>query len=143
MESLSYKNGYLVLLVLHLLPLLNSWIIAEMQPAKIFSICISLIDVHLNWLNSFHFLIIVGGLPVFLTDCIIFVTIPKCYSYVYGNSFFPRTSRLLNTLAIEYFPLTYDLNGFKSAINRHLSTSFLNSFPVCFNLFALLFLVTP
>ena len=46
------------------------------------------------------------------------VTIPRCYKDVYVNSFFPRTVRLWNFLAIECFPLTYDLSGFKSRINR-------------------------
>ena len=41
-----------------------------------------------------------------------------------------------NYLPIECFPLTYDLNGFKCRF-------FLNRFPVCLNLFVLLFLVTP
>ena len=50
------------------------------------------------------------------------VTIPRCYKDVYVNSFFPRTARLWNSLPIECFPLTYDLNGFKSRINRHLLT---------------------
>ena len=45
------------------------------------------------------------------------VTIPKYYKGVYVNSFFPCTGR---TLPIEYFPLTYDLSGLKSRINRHL-----------------------
>ena len=40
------------------------------------------------------------------------VTIPRCYKYVYVNSFFPRTARLWNYLPIECFPMTYDLNGF-------------------------------
>ena len=48
------------------------------------------------------------------------VTIPRCYQDVYVNSFFPRTARLWNSLPIECFPLTYDLNGFKSRISRHL-----------------------
>ena len=48
------------------------------------------------------------------------VTIPRCYKDV--NSFFPGTARLWNSLPIECFPLTYDLTGFKSSINRHLST---------------------
>ena len=40
-------------------------------------------------------------------------------------------------LCLECFPLTYDLNGLKSRF-------FLKRFPpVCFNLFVLLFLVTP
>ena len=43
-----------------------------------------------------------------------FVTIPRCYKGVYVNSFFTRIARLWNSLPIEYFPLTYDLNGFKS-----------------------------
>ena len=50
------------------------------------------------------------------------VTIPRCNKDVYVNSFFPRTARLWNSLAIECFPLTYDLSGFKSRINRHLLT---------------------
>ena len=50
------------------------------------------------------------------------VTIPRCYKDVYVNSFFPCTARLWNSLPIECFPLTYNLNGFKSRINRHLLT---------------------
>ena len=50
------------------------------------------------------------------------VTIPRCYKDVYANSFFPRTARLWNSLPIECFPLTYDLSGFKSRINRYLLT---------------------
>ena len=50
------------------------------------------------------------------------VTIPRCYKDVYVNSFFPRTARLWNSLPIECFPLTYDLSGFKSRINRYILT---------------------
>ena len=50
------------------------------------------------------------------------VTIPRCYKDVCVSSFFPRTARLWNSLPIEYFPLTYDLRGFKSRINRYLLT---------------------
>ena len=50
------------------------------------------------------------------------VTIPTCYIDVYVNSFFPCTARLWNSLTIKCFPLTYDLNGFKSRINRYLLT---------------------
>ena len=74
------------------------------------------------------------------------VTIRRCYKDVYVNIFFPRTARLWNSLPIECFPLTCDLSAFKSRINRYLlfnSRFFLNRFPVCFNLFVLLFLVTP
>ena len=52
------------------------------------------------------------------------VTIPRCYKDVYANSFFPRTARLLefSSLPTECFPLTYDLNDFKSKIIRHISS---------------------
>ena len=42
------------------------------------------------------------------------VTIPRSYKDVYINSLFP------DSLPIEWFPLTYDLNGFNTKINRHL-----------------------
>ena len=50
------------------------------------------------------------------------VTIPRCYKDVYVNSFFPCTATLWNSLSIEWFPLTNNLNGLKSRINRHLLT---------------------
>ena len=82
-----------------------------------------LVDAHLNWLNWFHFLILEGGLLVILIDCMVFfVTIPRCYKDVYVNSFFPHTARLWSSLPIVCFPLTYDLSGFKSRINRYLLT---------------------
>ena len=58
--------------------------------------------------------------------------------------FFPCAARL-NSLPKECFPLTSDLNViYKSSINRHLNCRlFLNRFLVYFNLFVLLFLVTP
>ena len=48
------------------------------------------------------------------------VTIPRCYKDVYSS--FPRTARLWKSLRIECFPLTYDLNGFKSRIKKHILT---------------------
>ena len=50
------------------------------------------------------------------------VTIRRFYKDVNVNSFFPRTARLWNCLPLKCFPLTYDLSGFKSRINRHLLT---------------------
>ena len=50
------------------------------------------------------------------------VIIPRCYKDVYVNSFFPRTAKLWNSLPRECFPLTYELSGFKSRIDRHLLT---------------------
>ena len=46
------------------------------------------------------------------------VIILRCYMDIYFSSFFPRTARPWNSLPIEYFPLTFDLNGFKSKINE-------------------------
>ena len=40
----------------------------------VFSIGIILVDVHLNWLNWFHFLILEGDLLVILIDCMIFLS---------------------------------------------------------------------
>ena len=71
-----------------------------------FSIGITLVNVHLNWLNWFHFLILEGGLIVILINCMIFL------------SPFLNCDRML-----PFFPLTHDLNGFKSRINRQLLTA--------------------
>ena len=40
-----------------------------------------------------------------------FVTIPRCYKDFYISGFFPCTARLWNSQPIEWFALTYDLNG--------------------------------
>ena len=50
------------------------------------------------------------------------VTVPRCSKDVYVNSFFPSTAKARNSLFIECFPLTHDLSGFKSIINRYLLT---------------------
>ena len=72
------------------------------------------------------------------------VTIRRCCKDVNVNSFFRHTARLWNSWPVECFPLIYDLSGFKSRINISFSCSFfLNWFPVCCNLFVLLFHVTP
>ena len=42
--------------------------------AKVFSIGITLVDLHLNWLNWFDFLILEGALLVILIDCTIFLS---------------------------------------------------------------------
>ena len=73
------------------------------------------------------------------------VTIARHYKDVYVNSSFVHTARPWNSLPIERFPLTYDLNEFKSSGTRHLLTVgfFLRGFPVSLNLFVLLLLVGP
>ena len=40
------------------------------------------------------------------------VTFPRCYKDVYVKDIFARTARIWNSLPIELFPLTYDLNWF-------------------------------
>ena len=70
------------------------------------------------------------------------VTIP-CYKDAYVNNLFLRTARFWHSLPAEYFPLTYDLNGCKSKVNRHLNFGFfLNSFPIYAFHLSFLFLVT-
>ena len=80
-----------------------------------------MLDVHLNWLKWFHLLVLKGRFTRYSDRLHDFsVTIPRRYKDVYVISFFPRTARLWNCLLIEYFRFTYDLNGVKSRINRHL-----------------------
>ena len=83
-----------------------------------------MVDVLQNWLTWFHFLFLEVGLLVILINCMIFL-----------SSFLDVTRMSMSS----FFPLIYDLSGFTSRINRHL----VNRFPICCNLFVLLFLVTP
>ena len=50
-----------------------------------------------------------GDLLVTLAVCII--AVPRLYKDVYVNTFFLRTARLWNSLSVECFSSTYDLNG--------------------------------
>ena len=75
------------------------------------------LNINLNWLNWFNFLIVEGGLHVILIDCMIFLA-PL-------SSCFPRSAILWNSLSIECFPLTYDLNGFKGCVCYILLVCFL------------------
>ena len=72
------------------------------------------------------------------------VTIPRCYKDVYVNSSFLHKARLWNSLPKEFFPLTYDLIGLKSILNRHLLAigSFQRDFLYALTVFYF-FLVTP
>ena len=108
------------------------------------SIGSTLVDVHLNWLNWFHFLILEGDRLIILINCMIFL-----------SSFLDVTRMSMSTvsfleqldpgiLSVECFSLTFDLSGFESRINTAFNCRFfLNRFPVCFHLFGLLFLVAP
>ena len=112
---------------------------------------ITLVDVHLTFLNWFYFLIPEGVLLVILVvliDCMIllspFLDVTRMfYKDVYVTSFFPSTARPWNSLLIECFLLIYDVTKWlKSRICRHfICRFFLNRFHVCFNLFVFFFLV--
>ena len=49
---ISYKNRYAGLSVLHLLPLLNHWLIIKMKPAEVFSIGIAFRQMLFIWTGS-------------------------------------------------------------------------------------------
>ena len=69
------------------------------------------------------------------------VAILRCYKDVYINSFFHSTGRLYNSLPIECFSLTFDLDDFMSRISRYIFACrfFLNGVTVCFDRFILSF----
>ena len=68
LELLSYKNRYVGLFFLHLLP---HWNFGHRQDK---SVVVSLVNVHLNWFSWFHFFIVEGGLLVIAIDCMIFLS---------------------------------------------------------------------
>ena len=121
---ISYKYQYAGLLVVYLLPLLNpsgsSSKCSELKAflGYYFGRCSS----ELAQLVPLNFS---RGRSTRYSDRLydFSVTIPRCSKDVFINSFFPRTARLCNSLPIKCFPLTYDLSGFKSRINRHLLTA--------------------
>ena len=117
----SYINGYVELLFFHLLPLWSPWLIIKMQPAKVLSVGIILVDAHQNWLIQFQLLIFEGGCLVVLIDCMIFLSpfldvLQGCLCQQF-HSLHSYTSEFS-----AYTMLSYDLSGFKSRINRHLLT---------------------
>ena len=85
----------------------------------------TLVDVYLNWLNWFHFLILKGGLLVILIDCIILLL-----------PFLDVTRRPMLTVSFLVQLDSRTLAVFNCRF-------FLNRFLVCFSLFLLLLLVTP
>ena len=50
------------------------------------------------------------------------VEVPSCQKKFYAASFFPRTSVMWNSLPLSCFPDSYNLNRFKSRVNRYLLT---------------------
>ena len=86
--------------------------VVKIQP--VFSLGIVLIDVHLNWLNWFHFLILERGVLIILIEWMILLS---SFLDVISNSmstvFFSRTARPQNFSPTECFPLRHDLNCFR------------------------------
>ena len=86
------------------------------------SLGITLVGVHLNWLNSFHFLFLEWGLLVILIDWMIFLS-PFLDVTIMSMSTVYFLAQLDSAIfCLQKFPLTYDLNNFKSRINRHFLT---------------------
>ena len=86
-----------------------------------FSIVISLIDVHLNRINWIYLLILAAPPLVVLIGCMIFLSpFLDVMRMSMSTVSFSRTPRFWHSLHAECFPLTYDLNSFKSRVNRHL-----------------------
>ena len=81
-----------------------------------------------------------GGLIVILIDCMICVTISRCYKDVYVNSFFLHTAKLLNYLPKECFPLTYDLNNLSLELTDTFYLQVLSKEISCALIFLLFFL---
>ena len=117
----SHKNKHAGLLVLHLLLLLNLCSLLKCGQLKSFLSVLLWYSAELTQLVSLPFSC---GRSTCYSNRLhdFFVTIPWCYKDVYVNSF-PCTARLWNSHPIECFPLTHNLNVFKSRINKHLLTA--------------------
>ena len=112
---INYKNRYAGLLVFHLLPLLNPWAhrrnVASLSLfyryyfGRCSSELVQLVPLPYSRGRSTRYSDRLHDFSV---------TIPICYKDAYVKIFFPRTARLWNSIPVECFPLTYDLNGSKS-----------------------------
>ena len=94
------------LLVLRMQLLMNPWLIVEMSSTWVFSIGITLVDAHLNWMNCFHLLLLLADLLVILIDSTIFL-LPFLYVRRISMSTVSFLARLdsWNSLPVECFPL--------------------------------------
>ena len=95
------------MMIFHQIVYVNPSLAASLEP---------LVDVHLNWLNWFHLLILAEGPLVILIVCKIFISPFLNLQDVYVNRFFPRTPKLWNSLPAECFSLTDYLNDFKGCV---------------------------
>ena len=108
-------------MLLHLLCLLNPWLIVKMRPVSVFFVGVTLEGVKLDALNWFFN-------SLFYSWFFYNIICIWC-SNVCVNGFFHSATRHWNVLCRECFPLTYDLNDFKSRFVRiPLALSSSNSF---------------
>ena len=97
------------------------WIISsltECSQLRLIYIDITLVDGHLNWLNWFHFLFLVGGLLIVLIDSTILMSPFRDVIKMSMATVSFLTARLWNALPKECFPMIYYLYCFKLEIKR-------------------------
>ena len=112
-----------------------SFTLLGMSLAKVISIGITLVGVHLNWLNWFHFLILMAGLFVILRECMIllsaFLDVTKISISTVSSSY---------SYTLEFFAcriLSYAVSGFLESIGTFFSFGFfLISSPSFFSRFS-------
>ena len=129
------------MLVLHLLPLLNPGSWQQCASVHCFdSYCFAICSSELVELVLFPYCC--GRSTCYSNSLLDFsVTMTRSYKDVLVNNSFPSTSKLWNFQPAECFRLTFDLNRFKSRINRPLSSlnSFYTAFLFAFNISSFFF----
>ena len=103
---------YVGFLVLHLLPLLHPCNIVEMcSQLKYFSIGITLVGVHLNWLNRFHFIYPSGRSTRYSNRLHnVYAIIPSCCMMTVSTVSF-LTQLDWNSWSAKFFPWSNILMG--------------------------------
>ena len=119
--EISYRSEYVGLLVLHLLLLVIETLAHCQNVVRLslfyryyFSICPSKLTEQVPLPYSR------GRSSCYSNRMHDFSVITRCYKDVYVRSIFSHTVRFWNSFPAKCFPLIYDLNGFKSTVNRHI-----------------------
>ena len=138
--EISYRSGYLGLLVPHLLLLVIETLAHCQNVVRLslfcryyFGICPSKLAEQVPLPYSR------GRSSRYSNRMHDFSVMPRCYTDVYASSIFSHTIGFWNSFPAKRVPLIYDLNGFKSTVNRHIFGSFLNNFLEIFSFFSLSF----
>ena len=78
-----------------------------------------MVDVHLNWLNWFHFFILVEGQLLIVISCMVFLSrfLDVIRMSMLTVSFLSQLDS--NSLPGKCFNLTYDLNGLKFGVRGY------------------------